>query len=247
MELTSFGGLGVRLTALRPGETPRGLVVLMHGFGASGADLVPLGRQIPTPPGVRYAFPEAPVVIDPLFDARAWWPIDVAELERAMARGQHRDRTQDEPPELAAVSAQLEECLGEMRDELGMQGLPLILGGFSQGSMLACDIAARNKIPLRGLWVFSGTLLAEPRWQAGFAKRGEETPPMRVLQSHGRHDPLLSFAHAERLKAHFEAASLPLEWLPFNGQHELPQSLLSAAGKFLDEVFVGIGSDGGEG
>ncbi|MEZ4375294.1 MAG: hypothetical protein R3B07_31065 [Polyangiaceae bacterium] len=206
MELTSFGGLGVRLTALRPGETPRGLVVLMHGFGASGSDLVPLGRQIPTPPGVRYAFPEAPIVLDPLFDARAWWPIDVAELERAMARGQHRDRTQDEPPELATVSAQLEECLGEWR---GL-GLKFVLGGFSRGSMLACDVAARNNIPLQGLWVFSGTLLAEPRWQAGFAKRGAQTPPIRVLQSRRRHDPLLSFAHAERLKARLEAASLPL-------------------------------------
>ncbi|MCA9645533.1 MAG: hypothetical protein KC492_32810, partial [Myxococcales bacterium] len=122
MELTSFGGLGVRLSALRPGETPRGLVVLMHGFGASGSDLVPLGRQIPTPPGVRYACSEAPLVLDPLFDARAWWPIDVVALERAMARGEHRDRTQEEPPELAAVSTQLERCLNEMQEALGMQG-----------------------------------------------------------------------------------------------------------------------------
>lgn len=244
MELTSFGGLGVRVSPARPGEKSRGLVVLMHGFGASGADLVPLARQIPTPAGVRYAFPEAPILLDPHFDARAWWPIDVVALERAMARGEHRDRTQEEPPELAQVSEQLDACLGELQRSLGLEGLPLVLGGFSQGSMLACDVAARSQRPLAGLWVFSGTLLAEPRWREGFERRGKAEPRLRVLQSHGRQDPLLAFAHAERLKATFESSGLPVTWLPFNGQHELPRSILGAASEFLDAVF---GSDGGEG
>lgn len=248
MELRSFGGLGVRLSTLRPGETARGLVVLMHGFGATGSDLVPLARQIPRPEGVRFAFPEAPLVLDPMFDARAWWPIDVAALEEAMARGEHRDRTQDDSPELAGVSQQLEGCLDELQSELGLTAAPLVLGGFSQGAMLACDVAARSQRRLAGLWVFSGTLLAEPRWRLGFSRRAEIRPVCRVLQSHGRMDPLLAFAHAERLRALLEESGLPVTWIPFNGQHEIHGGVLDAAGEFLERVFESeAGSDGGEG
>ncbi|MBW2687113.1 MAG: hypothetical protein JRE19_14540, partial [Deltaproteobacteria bacterium] len=57
-----FAGITVRLTG---GEDREGggdgpLVVLMHGFGAPGTDLVGLWRVLGVPSSIRFAFPEAP-------------------------------------------------------------------------------------------------------------------------------------------------------------------------------------------
>ena len=36
-------------------------VVLLHGFGAPGDDLVSLAGQLDVPPGTRFFFPEGPI------------------------------------------------------------------------------------------------------------------------------------------------------------------------------------------
>ena len=78
------------------------LVVLLHGFGASGEDLVPLHRQLQMPEGVRFAFPAAPLDLGaelgrPYAGARAWWLIDLSAFEAA-SRGEPRpDRSSEVP------------------------------------------------------------------------------------------------------------------------------------------------------
>ncbi|MBW2213652.1 MAG: hypothetical protein JRF48_04305, partial [Deltaproteobacteria bacterium] len=74
-----FAGITVRLTG---GEDREGggdgpLVVLMHGFGAPGTDLVGLWRVLDVPSSMRFAFPEAPHEIPGMFGARAWWMLDL--------------------------------------------------------------------------------------------------------------------------------------------------------------------------
>src|SRR5688500_15180988 len=61
------------------------VVVLLHGFGAPGEDLVPLFRVLDVPREVRFVFPAAPIELPlPLTDARAWWMIDLAEMEESL-------------------------------------------------------------------------------------------------------------------------------------------------------------------
>jgi phospholipase/carboxylesterase len=77
-----FAGITVRLTG---GEDREGggdgpLVVLMHGFGAPGTDLVDLWRVLNVPSSTRFAFPEAPHEIPGMFGARAWWMLDLARV-----------------------------------------------------------------------------------------------------------------------------------------------------------------------
>ena len=86
-----FGGLRVRITGGsdreggRKGEGPT--VVLLHGFGAPGDDLVPLWRVLDVPREVRFVFPAAPLPLDMGYgDARAWWLIDMERIERAQLR-----------------------------------------------------------------------------------------------------------------------------------------------------------------
>ena len=91
MREESLGGLRVRLTGGtdREGGGNGPLVVLMHGFGAPGTDLVPLARVLDVPREVRFAFPEAPLDLGPeAMNGRAWWRIDMARMQRAMMTGE---------------------------------------------------------------------------------------------------------------------------------------------------------------
>lgn len=221
-----MGQLTVHLTGGddREGGGNGPLVVLLHGFGAPGTDLVPLWRELRPPPGTRFAFPEAPLALDPYGDARAWWMIDMAKLEAALAGGELRDLTRDVPEGMAEARALISGLLDEL------DAPQVVLGGFSQGAMLALDVALRTDRPLAGLALMSGTLLAEHEWLPLMPKR----KGLRVVQSHGRLDPLLPFSIAERLRDELTSAGLPVTFVPFNGGHEIAGSVIDALDGLLN-------------
>jgi len=225
-----FGGIKVRLTG---GEDREGggdgpLVVLMHGFGASGTDLVGLWRVLDVPSSLRFAFPEAPQEVPGLFGARAWWMVDFARAEQAMAEGP-RSYATEIPPGMETATDQVVQMIEAMQAELGVPDERLIVGGFSQGSMAACNaVFTRNATP-GGLVILSGTPVNLVAWQTGMASRRN----MPVFQSHGVHDPLLSFQAAEQLRDEMRDAGLSTEWVPFRGGHEIPMEVLEGLGRFL--------------
>jgi phospholipase/carboxylesterase len=211
------------------------VVVLMHGFGAPGDDLAQLWRVLDVPHEVRFVFPEAPLSPEEFapFAGRAWWRIDTAALEEAMAGGERPDRSHDEPDGMAEAHAAVLSLLDAVQQELDVPGERIVLGGFSQGAMLACDVALGEARPLAGLVLLSGTLLAQPRWQAAMPARAS----LPVFQSHGRRDPLLPFAAAERLRDLFTGAGCNVDWVEFGGAHEIPMDVLQRLGAFLRRCF----------
>jgi phospholipase/carboxylesterase len=216
------------------------LVVLMHGFGAPGEDLVPLWRAMRVPPGTRFAFPAAPLELHlmPGLDSRAWWHIDMVRLQTAIERGELRDLSSEEPEGLDAAREQLVALLDALSAELAPSAL--VLGGFSQGSMLATDVVLRTGRAVDALVVLSGTLLARDVW----------VPRMKVLagkpvfQSHGTHDPILPFALAEQLRDALAAAGADVTFVPFRGVHEIPGPVLDELGVFLEGCLRGPASGG---
>lgn len=213
------------------GEGP--LVVLLHGFGASGDDLVPLWRVMDVPREVRWAFPAGPLELPSMgygMESRAWWRIDLAALERSIQSGRARDLSGDHPPGLPEARAKVVAMLDALERELAPSAM--VLGGFSQGAMLALDVALHTDRPLAGLVLMSGTLLAQDAWVPRMPlRRG-----LRVVQSHGEADALLSFAHAERLRDHLVGAGLDLTWVPFRGGHEIPGPVLDEVGLLVRRV-----------
>ena len=213
------------------GEGPA--VVLLHGFGAPGADLVPLFRVIAAPRGTRFLFPEAPLELANGFgDSRAWWMIDIAALDRAIRTGVPRDMTQDVPEGMPEARAKVRAMLDEAAAALAIPEGGLVLGGFSQGGMLALDVALHDPRPLAGLAILSGTLLAEPEW----TPRMKDRKGLPVLQSHGQRDELLSFGFAERLRDLMKEAGLDVTWVPHRGGHEIPGPVVDALSEFLGRV-----------
>lgn len=210
------------------------LVVLLHGFGAPAGDLVPLWREVGVPRPVRFVFPAAPVELDWSYGGgRAWWMIDVERLQADLMAGRTRDLTADTPDGLPGARAKVEALLDDALARLAPACGQLLLGGFSQGAMLACDVALRTARPLAGLALLSTTFLAADEWTPLMPRRAG----LPVLQSHGHEDPLLPFSIAERLRDALAGAGLDVTWVPFHGGHEIPVPVLDALGAHVRRAF----------
>lgn len=215
------------------------LLVLFHGFGAPGTDLVPLWRSVRVPPEVRFAFPAAPMNLDPSappeFAPRAWWMIDVMRLQQTLQRGPEAALAlvkEPPPPGMAEARALVEAFLDACETKLSAPRERIVLGGFSQGAMLACDVTLRAERPPAGLVMMSGAPVSEPDLRALAPKRAG----LRVLQSHGRADPILPFAGGEYLRDLLREAGLDVEWIAFGGGHGVPDGVLERLGPFVSEV-----------
>ncbi len=231
MRVDRFGDLDATLAGGTDGKGGGDgpIVVLLHGFGAPGDDLVPLAQVLGAPAGTRFLFPRAPVELPGMFgDARAWWMIDVEKLQRDLAAGRARDLSEDEPEGLPDARAKMASFLASLDSRLGASA-PLVLGGFSQGAMLALDTVLHVERPLAGLVALSGTLLSAKTWVPRMPARAD----LPVFQSHGRADPLLPFSVAEMLKDELRGAGLSVTWEPFEGGHEIPPPVLDKLGAFL--------------
>ncbi len=215
----------LRVTALGRGEGPA--ILLCHGFGAPGDDLVAFARAVDAGPGVRWFFPEAPIALG--FGGRAWWEIDILRIQDQMLRGNHRFLATETPAGLAAAREALEATIAALEASHGVRREALVIGGFSQGAMLTTEVALHAERPFAGLAVISGNLVSEDRWTAAAAKTGRS---LHALLTHGRIDPLLPFQGAEALRDLLVAAGADVDWLAHSGRHEIPGPVLHQLATF---------------
>jgi phospholipase/carboxylesterase len=217
---------------LQQGQRPSLIVVLCHGYGASGDDLVDIGRRLlaacpELAEGTRFVFPHAPLTLDDIgyHGGRAWWHLDVQRLVEAVEQRRFRDFANEYPDGLSEARHKLLSVIKSFEDDYGLDTSRIVLGGFSQGAMLTTDVALHLPTAPAGLFVWSGTLICEKTWRELAAKRGE----LRVLQSHGHYDPILPFEAAETLRDLFAASQFQTEFIEFGGMHEIPAAVLERA------------------
>ena len=201
--------------------TPRQLVVLCHGVGADGHDLIDLAptwsRALPD---ALFVAPDAPQRYDQGPTGRQWFSL--------------RDRTPAVLDAGARRAAPL--LLGYIDAELAQAGLPpdaVAMMGFSQGAMMALHSGLRRPVPPRGIMAYSGALLNQP----GFAAECTGHPP--VLLVHGREDDVVPFARAEAAESALVQLGMPVQtlWCPKLG-HGIDDAGLSAGALFLQRLFA---------
>jgi phospholipase/carboxylesterase len=240
LKTEKIGGLDCTIVdALPAGKAPTQIVVLCHGFGAPATDLVPLGPELlhlnrNLAGKVRFIFPAAPLSLDSLGmpGSRAWWPLDVEKVTRAYMTGEYRELRNEMPPGLPEARQLLTKLIDEVAQQAEVPQSAFVLGGFSQGAMIMTDVALRLTTAPSALCVLSGTMLMEDEWSDLASKRG----PMRVLQSHGKQDPILPFAAAEWLRELFVAAGFDVDFIPFQGPHTIPASAMERMADMLEEI-----------
>ena len=202
----------------KSGGPPRQLVVLAHGLGADGHDLIDLGPSWGNAlPDALFVAPDAPEPNAGSAFARQWFDV--------------QERT---PAQMAAgVALGAAALLGFIEAELARLGLPpaqVALMGFSQGAMVSLHAGLRRTMPPRAILAYAGALLdpALPPLAA----------PPPVLLVHGEADTVVPPEASARAAEVLRAAGVAVELLtvPRLG-HGLDDTGLSAGGLFLQRAF----------
>ncbi len=201
---------------------PRQLVVLLHGYGADGKDLIALGQQwAQLLPDAAIVAPHAPEPCAQSPVGRQWFPL-----------------TMRDPDERWTGVNKAQPALDAFLDaELSLYGFDdskLALVGFSQGTMMALHVGLRRRRAPAAIVGFSG-LLAGPEHLAG--TRTSAAPPP-VLLTHGSTDDVIPvdalFMSAEALAE----AGVPCQWhLSMGIGHGIDETALFHAGLFLSRGF----------
>lgn len=233
----TWGGLNCTIVdQLAAGKQPQALVILAHGFGAPGTDLVGLADALfqlepQLAERVQFVFPAARLSLEEYGypEGRAWWPLNLAQLQKDLALGRFEDVRQAVPPGLNETRAALTNLIDEASVATGVPASRCVLGGFSQGAMATMDAAVHRPEALAGLVLLSGAVVNETAWRAGAARH----PELPVFQSHGRYDVVLPYIAGEWLRSVWTDAGNPVEFVPFDGGHQIPWPVLSNLARFL--------------
>jgi phospholipase/carboxylesterase len=217
-------------------ESSSGVVILNHGFGASGEDLVDIGAMLmdeceDIAEKFRFVFPEAPIDLGPMGmpGGRAWWPINMAKLAEINQTRDYSELTRISPPGMPEATAYLATALQEMRVTYRVEAERIVLGGFSQGAMVAMHLTLSTGFQPALLAQFSGTLLCRDEW----TRLAIAHPHCRVLQSHGFEDPILPFGAATELSEMLTGAGFDVDFIPFHGGHTIPMNALQKLSECL--------------
>jgi len=202
------------------GGPARQLVVILHGYGADGADLIDLGRAWQGHlPHAAFIAPDAP---EPLpFEAlggRQWFALD------DRSPGEYRVGAE-------AARPLLDRFLDVELAALGLDEHALALVGFSQGAMMVLQCGLRRRTPPAALIGFSGLLPGVDR----LADINKDSP---VLIVHGTEDEVVPAYHAEAAHSALTQAGLGSDLHLLSGLgHSIDERGMVLGGRFLDKAF----------
>jgi phospholipase/carboxylesterase len=209
-----------------PEDLPRGpvgrAVVLLHGVGADGNDLISLA------PAMRRWLPDA------AFHAPdAPWPCDMAPYGRQWFSLQDR-----RPAALLVGIRRAAPALDAHIDVLlrrhGLSPNRLALLGFSQGTMLALFVAPRRAEALGAVLGFSGALVGAEELQAETRTR----PPVMLI--HGDADEIIPVEALPLAVEGLTKAGIPVQWIVRPGlPHGIDDEGIEAGGRFLRLCLAG--------
>ena len=212
----------------RAGGRPGRVVVLLHGLGADGHDLIALAPDLARhlPDAVFHA-PNAPERCDLAPLGRQWF--SVADL----VAGELPDWSKIPAERVARAAAQLGAYLDELLARHDLPASRLGIVGFSQGAMLALHLAPRREPCIGAVVGYSGALVAPER----LAVEARCRPP--VLLVHGDADEIVPAACMFEAFGALQQAGFPVQWLLRPGlAHGVDPIGLEAGGRFLRDHLV---------
>ena len=202
------------------GGKPGHLVVLLHGYGADGNDLIglaPLLGQLM--PDVVFHAPNAPQPCEGNPFGYQWFGISRLDPAIALAGVQ-------------AAAPVLNAFLDETMAAYGLDEAKTVLVGFSQGTMMALHVGLRRKKQLAGIVGFSGMLAGAELLQSQLQNK----PP--VLLVHGDSDDMLPHVLTQRAAETLKAAGLEVGVHIAQGVgHSIDETGLQLAARFLLNAF----------
>ena len=152
---------------------PEQIVILLHGWGADGSDLIDLAEPLSQfLPHAAFFSPHAPHTCSASAFGREWFDLT--------------DRSQMHRHAIAAMT-QLHTALDGVRTTFELPAHKMILSGFSQGGMMSLLAGLCYASPLAGIVSIAGALLADDE----IPEAHSQAAP--VMMIHGDADPVVPF------------------------------------------------------
>ncbi len=214
---------GPRLGAknAKAGGKVKQLVVLLHGYGADGKDLIALGQQWQALlPDAAFVAPNAPEPCAQAPMGRQWFALTMRDPNERWVG-------------VNTAAPVLDAFLDSEMASHGLTDDKLALVGFSQGTMMALHVGLRRRHSPAAIVGLSGTLVG-PEHLAAIAPK--KPPP--ILLTHGATDEVIPadamFIAAEDLAE----VGIPAQWhISANVGHGIDGAAMTHAGLFLAKAF----------
>ena len=201
-----------------PSGTIKRIVLLLHGYGSNGADLISLAPHWRGAlPDTLFVSPNAPERVPGMAGAYQWWGLE-SFSRAALAAG------------VARAAPVLDGYIDDLLADHGLSEDRLAIVGFSQGTMMALHAGLQRGRQVAGILGYSGMLA-----DAAAPAKARTKPP--ILLVHGDADPVVpiaGFHEATReLKRHgFDVT----EHVSHGLEHSVDMAGLQAGERFIRKV-----------
>ncbi len=204
------------------GGKPSSLVILLHGLGADGNDLIGLAPYwAQALPRAVFVSPDAPYPCDMAPFGRQWFSLQERTPQSVLAGVQAAAPFLD-----AFIDAEL------ARHRLADAQMALV--GFSQGTMMSLYVAPRRARACAAVVGYSGAVVGVDL----LASQIKSRPP--VLLVHGDADPIVPFDAMPAAASALGAVGISVETLHRPGLgHSIDEDGLTRGGQFLADKLAG--------
>lgn len=203
------------------GEPPKQIVLLLHGYGSNGADLISLAPSWQAAlPDALFLAPNAPLRLG-LGGSYQWWPL-TALAPQALAAG------------AAKAAPAIDAFIDRKLRQYSLTDAQLAMVGFSQGTMMALHVGLRRRQQIAGIVGYSGMLTG-----AHELKHTEITLPP-VLLVHGSADAIVPVTASHTAKADLHRLGIDVAVHVSAGLgHSVDPVGLKLGGEFLSKSLLG--------
>jgi phospholipase/carboxylesterase len=213
-----MGGLDDLVHHVRPaaGE-PEGALVLLHGRGTSEEDIAPLFDELDPDRRLAGVAPRGPLELPP--GGRHWYSVRKVGFP--------------EPDTFLPTYERLTGWFDALPEALGVPVERTVLGGFSQGAVMAYALGLGEGRPRpAGLLALSGFIPAVE----GFALDLEGLDGYPVAIAHGTLDPIIEVGFGRSARDRLEEAGADVLWHESPVSHTLDEELLPELGEFVNRT-----------
>ncbi|MBW4635326.1 MAG: alpha/beta hydrolase [Iphinoe sp. HA4291-MV1] len=194
----------------KTGQPPKGLIVILHGWGANAEDVASLSPLFNLP-DYQFLFPDAPFPFPDSSFGRAWYDLRIENMYQGLTESRQM----------------LTDWLQSLESSTGVPLLRTILSGFSQGGAMTLDIGL--KLPLAGLVSLSGYL--HPDVGNVEIQNLVSLPPVLIM--HGRQDTVVPLQAALLARKTLESLGATVQYYEFDMGHEIRPEMLELLRNFV--------------
>jgi phospholipase/carboxylesterase len=204
---------------LRRKALPKYLMILLHGYGSNGEDLISLAPDFAEAiPDMHFVSPDAPFKFEGGFTGYQWYSLMDRSTEKMQEGADH-------------ALPILNNFIDTQLERFQLDESKLFLCGFSQGAMMAIYSGLKRATPCAGVLSFSGYVL-DNNFEPEIKARPE------IFLSHGQQDRIVLLNTFTKTKERLEDFHIPItSHVSPSLAHGIDFSCIDAAKKFLVKMF----------